>query len=67
MTWASTINDLISFSTSTSASATVDSIELIQPVDGRAPVRSEISACVRATGTCWNTSRYTANARRFGP
>jgi hypothetical protein len=58
---------LISFSTSISTPATVDNTELIQPVDGRAPVRSAISIAVRATGMCWNTSRYTASACRFGP
>ena len=52
---------------SISTSATADSWELIQPVDGRAPVRSAISMAVRATGMCWNTSKYTASARRFGP
>ena len=36
-------------------------------MDGRAPVRSAINWAVRATGMCWNTSRYTASARRFGP
>ena len=34
---------------------------------GPRPVRSAISCAVRATGTCWNTSRYTASARGLGP
>ena len=67
ITCASTISDLISFSTSISIPATVVRTELIHPVEGRAPVRSAISAAARATGMCWNTSRYTASARRFGP
>ena len=67
ITCANTIRDVISFSTSTSTPATVVSTELIQPVEGRAPVISAISIAVRATGMCWNTSRYTASARRFGP
>jgi hypothetical protein len=67
ITCAATINDLISFSTSPSRSAAVTRTELTQPVEGRAPVRSAIKAWVRATGMCWNTSRYTASARRFGP
>jgi hypothetical protein len=57
MTRASVISVLISFSTSTSTCAVAVSTELTQPVDGRAPVTSAISAAVRATGMCWNTSR----------
>jgi hypothetical protein len=53
ITCESTISDLISFSTSISTSATADNWELIQPVDGRAPVRSQISMAARATGMCW--------------
>ena len=66
-TCASTINDLISFSVSASAAAASPTALVTQPVDGRAPVRSAISCAVRATGTWWNTSRYTASARRLGP
>jgi len=38
-----------------------------QPVDTAAPHTSASSIAVRSTGTCWNTNRYTARARRFGP
>src|SRR5512135_1954848 len=65
--WANTTSVLISFSTSASASAVAASTPLTQPVEHSAPVTSAISVAARSTGTCWNTTGYTASARRFGP
>ena len=38
-----------------------------QPVETGAPSTSESSSAQRATGRCWRSIRYTANARTSGP
>ena len=66
-TCAAVISVLISLTTSAITSAALARQEWTNPAETRAPVTSAISWAHRPTGTCWNTTRYTARARRFGP
>ena len=66
-TWAAVISVLISLTTSAITAAALARQEWTKPTETRAPVTSAISWAHRSAGTCWNTVRYTARARRFGP
>src|SRR6266700_218923 len=66
-TAAAVISALISLTTSAITSAALARHEWMNPSETWAPATSAISLRHLSTGTCWNTSRYTARARRAGP